>query len=71
MSRQLHYEREPFQFTFQYRQRAAGHFYAPSRVDGICLRDPVTTTCQENLEQFRCFAGIDHAALDQVVTQGA
>jgi hypothetical protein len=67
----LHYQRKAFELAFQNGQRTTRHFDPARGVDRSRLRNTVASTRQKNLQQFRCFAGINHATLDQVVSQGA
>ena len=67
----LHDQREAFQFALQNGKRATRHFHASGGIEGCGLRNSVAAPSQEYLQQFGCFPRIDHAALDQVVSQGA
>ena len=65
----LHHQSQCFEFVLQHRKCASSHFDTASRIKSCLRRHPVTAAHQENLQQFCCFARVDHAALQQIVPQ--
>lgn len=65
----LHHQREILQFTLQNRHRTPGHLHPACRVQGRLRRHTVPAPHQENLQQFRGFSRIEHAALQEIIPE--